>query len=105
MEGVEFKVVKGRDDLLLLVNGTGGVPEVHPPERERDKNELHRFVIGRGRLLGGIPGTSQRDAMRGAELLSRCCPYVLGERDGAEWDEEANALLDEIEAYVEEVGP
>lgn len=51
---VEFKVVSGSTNVLLLINGKGIPAQVVQP-KERDSNELYRFLIRDDRLRELLP--------------------------------------------------
>ena len=51
---VEFKVVSGNTNVLLLINGKGIPAQVVQP-KQRDSNELYRFLIRDDRLRELLP--------------------------------------------------
>ena len=51
---VEFKVISGNTNVLLLINGKGIPAQVVQP-KQRDSNELYRFLIRDDRLRELLP--------------------------------------------------
>ena len=51
---IEFKVVSGSSNVLLLIDGEGIPAQVVPP-KDRDGNELYRFLVKEDRLRKLLP--------------------------------------------------
>lgn len=103
---VEFKVVEGSRDVLLLINGRYGTPAQEVDPDERDGNELYRFEVSPARLAKALKRREpspvlDNETMR--SLLRRCIPFIEGDCDGVEYDEIASNLLDEVYGLIGEI--